>query len=196
VPYKKTSSCIERPRAQARGAAFLEAVVVISALTLGLIALVYIRDLYVKDLGAARLGRAAVLAHSMAGCKGNEPSSWLGRDANGYVVQGGGQAQESAHGKDDNQPAPSSAKASGLLQRSGSTSSDGKGLLNPITDATLTGQAQATGRAGGRETRSHTIFSGEVRTTSYVSCGDEVKDGDFDRVMGVMKDEISTLFGK
>jgi hypothetical protein len=40
------------------------------------------------------------------------------------------------------------------------------------------------------------VFSGRVRARSFVSCGDEVKDGDFDRVLGVLKDDISNLLRK
>jgi hypothetical protein len=204
MPCKKTSSSIEPrlrrgARSATRGAVFLEAIVVISALTLGLIALVYVRDLYVKQLGASRLTRAAVIAHSMAGCKTNQPRDWLGKDLAEYTTQGVNQDQQSARGK-DNGGAPAgagdSAKASSLLQRSGATSSDGKGLLNPITEAEFAGQAKATGKEGALTGRSQTVFSGRVRAKSFVSCGDEVKDGDFDRVMGVMKDEISNLLGK
>jgi len=205
MPCKKTSLSTERSaqRAQrrvrrARGAVFLEAVVVISALTLGLIALVYVRDLYVKQLAVSRLARAAVIAHSMAGCKTNQVRDWLGKDLAEYTPTGENRDSQSARGKDNGtaSAAGDSGKASNLLQRSGATSSDGKGLLNPITDAELGGRATATERQGANVRTSRTVFSGRVRATSFVSCGDEVKDGDFDRVMGVMKDEISSLLGK
>jgi hypothetical protein len=201
MPCKKTSSFIEQPRrlvgrSSARGAVFLEATVVISALTLGLIALAYVRDLYVQQLSVSRLARAAVIAHSMAGCKGNQARQWLAKDLADYTIEGTNQDRQSARGKDDG-PATSggnSVKASNLVQRSGATSSDGKGLLNPITDAEFAGRAKATGKDGNGRTRG--VFSGRVRAKSFVSCGDEVKDGDFDRVLGVMKDEISSLLHK
>jgi hypothetical protein len=201
MPCKKTSSFIERQRhwvgrGFARGAVFLEATVVISALTLGLIALAYVRDLYVRQLSVSRLARAAVIAHSMAGCKSNQTREWLAKDLADYTIEGANQDRQSAHGKDDGgaTSGANSAKASNLVQRSGATSSDGKGLLNPITDAELAGRAKATAKDGNGRRRS--VFSGRVRAKSFVSCGDEVKDGDFDRVLGVMKDEISTLLGK
>jgi hypothetical protein len=203
MPCTKTSSSIEprrlfAARSGARGAVFLEAVVVISALTLGLLALAYVRDLYVAQMDVARLTRAAVIAHSMAGCKSNQPRDWLGKDLGQYTTQGANQDRQSARGKDDGGAASgaNSAKANNLLQRSGSTSSDGQGLLNPITDAEFGGQAKVTGKEGGRTSRTQSVFLGRVRARSFVSCGDEVKDGDFDRVLGVMKDEISSLLGK
>jgi hypothetical protein len=203
MPYKKTSSSTEprlrnAARADERGAVFLEAIVVISALTLGLIALTYVLDLYVKQMAVARLTRAAVIAHSMAGCKGNQPREWLGKDLSNYTTQGANQDRQSARGRDNGGAASgaNSARARNLVQRSGATSSDGQGMLNPITDAEFGGLAKASGREGGPTSRNQTVFSGRVRARSFVSCGDEVKDGDFDRVMGVMKDEISNLLGK
>ena len=203
MPYKKTSSFTETRarlahRRATRGAVFLEAAVVISALTLGLIALAYVRDLYVQQLTVSRLARASVIAHSMAGCKTNQPREWLGKDLAGFSDEGSNKDQQSAAGKDNGgaSEAASSAKARKFVQRSGATSSDGKGLLNPITDAQFAGRAKATAKAGGRSSRTQTVFSGRVRAKSFVSCGDEVKDGDFDRVLGVMKDELSNLLGK
>ena len=200
---KMTSSFIEPrglqvARCHARGAVFLEAAVVISALTLGLLVLSYVRALYVEQMAVSRLARAAVIAHSMAGCKSNQPREWLGRDLAEYTMQGESRDSQPAQGKDNGgaATAPSSAKANNLVQRSGATSSDGKGLLNPITDAELAGLAQATAKEGGRSSRTRTVFAGRVRAKSFVSCGDEVKDGDFDRVLGVMRDEISSLFSK
>ncbi|HKO46846.1 MAG TPA: hypothetical protein VJV79_03945 [Polyangiaceae bacterium] len=199
MPYKETSSFIEfrlqaaGGRRRSRGAVFLEAAVVISALTFGLIALVYVRNLYVVQLGASRLSRAAVIAHSMAGCEGNQPRDWLARDVGDYTTQGANRDRQSARGgaaaRGTNSP-----KARDLLQRSGATSSDGEGLLNPITQAEFGGQAKASGREG--VSRSQTVFRGQVSARSFVSCGDEVKDGDFDRIMEVLQDEISNLFGR
>jgi hypothetical protein len=194
VPYNKMSSCTERRRAQ-RGAIFVEAVIVISTLTLCLLGLCYVRDLYVRQLGVSRLARAAVIAHSMAGCKGELARDWLREDVGRYELHEPNQEQQAAHGKDSAAApaaAPAGSHAGGLLQRAGGTSSDGKGVLNPITDAELSGQARASDRPllnGGRAE----LFSGKVRARSYVSCGDEVKDGDFDRIFGVLKDDIGNL---
>src|SRR3954467_10719871 len=125
MPSKKTSSFIERyqrraaRRAGRRGAGFVEAVVVISTLTLGLVALMYVRDLYVKQLGAARLTRAAVIAHSMAGCKTNQPRDWLAKDLDGYTTGGTTQDQQSARGRENGSTASGTgtAKADKLVQR-------------------------------------------------------------------------------
>lgn len=195
MPCKKTSLCID-PRRRQRGAIFVEAVVVISALTLCLLALCYVRDLYVRELGVSRLARAAVIAHSMTGCKTELPRDWLARDLGKYELHDPNQEQQTARGKDSASapaPTPRTSRAGGMLQRAGGTSSDGTGVLNPITDTQVDGQAQISSRAvkGGRAA----VFSGRVRATSYVSCGDEVRDEDFDGIFGVLKDDISSLLG-
>jgi hypothetical protein len=144
------------------------------------------------------LTRAAVIAHSMAGCKTNEPRDWLGRDLAEYALRGTSQDQQSARGKDggNETSSESSPKARNLLQRSGATSDDGEGLLNPITDAALSGQAKTTNGRAAALSRGPAVFAGTVHAKSFVSCGDEVKDGDFDRILGVVKDDISNLLGR
>jgi hypothetical protein len=195
MPYNKTSSFTDRKRAQ-RGAIFVEAVVVISAFSLCLLAACYLRNLYVRELGVARLARAAVIAHSMAGCKGELPRDWLGKDIGNYELHEPNQDQQTAHGKDSataSASTPANSRAGGVLQRAGGTSSDGKGMLNPITDTELDGQARVSAETvSGRPAP---VFSGKVRSKSYVSCGDEVRDGDFDRILGVLKDDIGNLLG-
>jgi len=198
--FKKTSSytdvCRERRvRRVARGAVFVEAVIVIAALTLGLITLCYVRELYVTELGVSRLARASVIAHSMAGCKANLPQEWVGRDLANFASKGPNQDPASARGKDNTAKVDAAdPRADNLVQKAGGTSGDGQGLLNPITNSEFSGTARASVSAGGGA-RAKSRFVGQLRAKSYVSCGDEVKDGDFDRVLGVMKDELSTLFG-
>lgn len=175
----------------------MEAVVVISALTLCLLGLCYVRDLYLRQLAVSRLARAAVIAHSMAGCKGELPRDWLGKDIGRYGIADPSQDSQTARGKDSGATptsAASGSRAGGILQRAGGTSSDGKGVLNPITDTELDGRARVSLRATQRS-RASDLFSGKVRSRSYVSCGDEVKDGDFDRIFGVLKDDIGNLLG-
>jgi len=197
--FNKTSSFTDagarHVRRATRGAVFVEAVIVIAALTLGLIALCYVRELYVTELGVSRLARASVIAHSMAGCKANLPQDWVARDLANFSSKSPTQDPASAPGKDSAAKVdPANPRARNLVQKAGGTSSDGQGLLNPITNSEFFGTARASASAGGGA-RTKTRFSGQLRAKSYVSCGDEVKDGDFDRVLGVMKDELSTLFG-
>jgi hypothetical protein len=183
-----------RRRARARAAVFVEAVVVISTLSLCFGALIYFRDLYLRQLSTARLARSAALAHALGACKSNSPEQWLGRDLSDYrsltprqqrqPVRGG--AGRGAGGRGDG------GRASRLFAGSGSATSDGEGLLNPITDADVSGRAQL---RGGGPTRRGLSFQGEARSQSFVSCGEEVKNGDYDQLIPMIRDEASALFG-
>lgn len=184
-------------RSRARGAVFVESLIVISALSLGLVGLVFMRDAYGKRLGVLRLARASVIAHSMAGCKANQPSAWIGPDLQRYSASDaepeattarGAQTQTTTSSDDDG------GRSKRLLDKSGTTSSDGEGLLNPIASSDFAGHARvqvADGAALGRE---HTVFESSPRSRSFVTCGDEVKDGDYDKVLEMVKDEAQALF--
>jgi hypothetical protein len=186
-----------RGRAGARGAVFVEAIIVISALSLGLVGLVFMRDAYERRLGALRLARASVLAHSMAGCKANQPSAWVGPDLGRYAAAESEPQRNTARG-----PQASSATASAddggrskrLLDKSGTTSSDGEGLLNPIASADFSGHASVRVADGAALARKRTVFEARPRSRSFVTCGDEVKDGDYDKVLEMVKDEARALF--
>jgi hypothetical protein len=181
-----------RIRARRRGAVFVESLIVISALALGLSGLVYFRDLYLRQLSAMRLARGAALAHALAGCKGNPPARWIGRDLADYRSSGAGADRQSARGSSSKTVAGGDGgRAARLFGSSGSATSDGEGLLNPITDAEVSATARVRGQ---REGRAATLFEGQARSRSFVSCADEVRDGDFDQLLPVIRDEAAALF--
>jgi hypothetical protein len=193
-PYSKRR--VER-RSGMRGAVFVESIIVISALSLGLVGLVFMRDAYEKRLGVLRLARGAVIAHSMAGCKANQPSAWVGPDLGRYTTSDpepqattarGPQAQGSTSSADDG------GRAKRLLDKSGTTSSDGEGLLNPIASSDFAGHARVQVADGAQLGRKRTAFETAPRSRSFVTCGDEVKDGDYDKVLEMVKDEAQALF--
>jgi hypothetical protein len=187
-------ACRFRSRARRRGAALVESLIVISALTLGLSGLIYFRDLYLRQLSAMRLARGAALAHALAGCKDNSPASWIGRDLADYRASVAGADRQSARGSGSSKPLAGGdgGRAARLFGGSGSATSDGEGLLNPISDADVSGTARVRGQRAGRAA---TLFQGQARSRSYVSCGEEVKDGDFDQLLPVIRDEAAALFG-
>lgn len=184
-------------RARRRGAVFVEAVIVISALTLGLTGIVFFRDSYQKRLGVLRLGRASAIAHAMTGCKANPPREWIGPDLGSYSTTEPKQDSESAPGSSSQSGATTSDDDGGrskrLLNKSGTTTSDGEGLLNPITTSEFAGKSRVVandGSLGGKRT----LFEAHPRSRSFVTCGDEVKDGDYDQVLAMIKDEAQALF--
>ena len=130
-----------RGRALERGAAMVEAVIVISMLILGLMGLMFFRYFYVKELMAARLARASTLAYAMSGCDdGKRPKDWIGiKDRIDLTVSAPDADSQPAAGKDVNQPATSSnSDANGFLSGLGLTG-DGRGVLNPITKTGVSG---------------------------------------------------------
>jgi hypothetical protein len=176
---------------------FVESLSVISALSLGLVGLVFMRDAYGKRLGVLRLARASVIAHSMAGCKANPPSDWVGPDLQRYSASDtepeattarGARTQPQTSGDDDG------GRSKRLLDKSGTTSSDGEGLLNPIASSDFAGHARVQVAEGAALGREHTVFESSPRSRSFVTCGDEVKDGDYDKVLEMVKDEARALF--
>lgn len=176
-------------RRRARAAVFVEALVVISTLSLCFAALVYLRDLYLRQLSAASLARSAALAHALGACKSNAPEQWLGRDLAGYrshtprqqrqPVRGGAGRGAGVRGD--------GGRAARLFASSGAATSDGEGLLNPVTDADVSGQAALRGQG--------VVFQGQARSRSFVSCGEEVRDGDYDQLLPMIRDEAAALFG-
>ena len=183
-----------------RGAAIIEALFVCSIFILGLLGMVYFRGLYLKKLGAQRMARAAVIAHSMVGCKDNQPRAWLARDGNGYRVLGAPPTRTPAINAKTNESYANSDTSSnslapgllGKLGKSSGTTSDGKGMLNPITDAHLAGDVEVSNRSGVLS-KDGTSFRGEVGSQSFVSCGDEVKRGDYGSIIEMIKDELQSL---
>jgi len=187
-----------------RGAAFVEALIVISALTLGLVGLSFFREVYVRQLVAMRLARASVIAHALAACKANEPKQWVGRDLDVYTSDAPGAERETARGVAPHASAPPAAaspsggpdraRAARLIGSSGAGTSDGEGLLNPIATygfSRVTGQGTRTREPSGAKPS----FSQRVGSRSYVSCGEEVKAGQYDQIIPMIRDEAQTLFG-
>jgi hypothetical protein len=184
-------------RARTRGAVLVESIVVISALTLGLTGIVFFRDSYQKRLSVLRLARASAIAHSMAGCQANQAGAWLGPDVGQFQTSEPQQERESAPGP-KSQPATNGGanddgRSQRLLNKSGGTTSDGEGLLNPIASTDFAGHSRVSAGDGVRGGK-HTTFEAHPKSRSFVTCGDEVKDGDYNKVLEMIKEEAQALF--
>ncbi len=180
---------IARRRARARGAIFVEALVVISALSLCFAGLVYFRQLYLRQLSSAQLARGAALAHALAACKSNAPEAWLGRDLADHRSLTPARERQPARGGSGRGGSlrGDGGRAARLFGGSGAATSDGEGLLNPITTADVSGQALLRGQG--------VLYQGEARSRSFVSCGEEVKQGDYEQLVPMIRDEAAALFG-
>src|SRR5688572_19445971 len=178
-----TSGRTRPARRSERGAVFVEAILVISVLTLGLTGIVFFRELYEKRLGVMRLARASAVAHSMVGCVANQHRDWVGRDLGRYETTDPQRQGQPARPRNSSGAATAAADDGGrttrLLGNTGATGSDGEGLLNPITSTGLSGQSRV-GAGSALSTARRSGFEARVQSQSFVTCGEEIKESDYD----------------
>jgi hypothetical protein len=185
-------------RRNERGAILVEATVVISLLTLGLLGLAFFRDYYINQIKVSRLARAAVLAHSMVGCEDSH-KEWIGKDLSTF--SGFEPSQQSQTAAGDLGPSQSYAagadappEASGFLGQVAGTTNDGEGLLNPITTSRIGGLVRAT-NASSPEPGERRTFEAQVISGSHVTCGDRVRKRNYSEILDMTKDQIMMLMG-
>src|SRR5437763_62212 len=90
-----------KTRRNQRGAAMVEAIVIISVFILFLLGTVYFKNLYQQKLHVLRLGRASTLAYSMAAC-GIPPTQPIQKDL--YGANGSATNANNPIGTDSNAP--------------------------------------------------------------------------------------------
>jgi len=182
----------ERNRGRERGAALVESLILTSALCLGLLGLVYFRELYTTQLRVQRLARASAIAHSMAACTANSPEQWLDLDLDVYQSNTPLQDQMPAAGSARTRARPQNPaearRARRFVESSGTGTSSGEGLLNPVTTTDVSGAVSASG--------ADSEFVGEGRGRSFVGCGDAVKQHRYPDLVSKMAEEFSALFGE
>jgi len=167
-----------------RGAILVEAAIVVSTFVLLMLGLVFFRHLYVGKEKMSRLARGAAIAHSMGGCKHNDPRTWLGPDLGDYDPSGSSSQEETAP-SDKNTNPQGSPEATNITDKM-KDMNGGSGFLNPIFTAVAAGEVSvSTSRSTvGRRT----VFQKELRPKSYVTCGDEVRGRDYGEVIGYVKE--------
>lgn len=183
-----------RGPARERGAAMVEAAVVISMLILGLMGLMFFRSYYVKELTASRLARASILAYSMSGCDGQVPKDWIGIKERIDLTVSVPDAPDSqpATGQNQNQAATTSdSGANGFLDGLGLTG-DGRGVLNPITNSKIDGKVTLNSKPGLLSPKK-TVFKSDVRARSFVTCGEKPKEGDVGTLVGDLMGKLKGL---
>jgi len=175
-----------------RGAALVEALILMSALVTGLLGLIYFRDLYITELRVLRLARASAVAHSMAACTANSPELWLDLDLQVYQSNTPLQDQMPASGSARSRARPTNAReaqrARRFVESSGAGTSSGEGLLNPVSTSDVSGAVSASG--------GDTAFEGKGRALSYVGCGDAVKQHRYPDLVSKLTEELTSLFGE
>jgi hypothetical protein len=166
-------------RTTERGAAMVEAIVVISLMIVFYVGINYFHGIYEQALVSQQLSRSASIAYGMVGCPAGEPATWgLQTDVSGFAPQWGDYARRTnvtladnrdlgsiAIGDDKNQPITNALNAMGLTG----------GTLDMVR-TTGKSKTTASGRLG---------FSGKAVSTSYSSCSDfpQVGIGDPDQIV-------------
>lgn len=155
-----------RRRSFARGAVFVEALIVLSVFILFFLGIVYFRELYVGKMTTQRLARAGAVAHAMSACKSDLGGLLRADLPKGFELRGG-------TAKDGSSPFFSASGDFGT-DNLFSNVADGFGgtALNEMTTVTVSGTAGAKTRSGplGKKTG----FESTVSSSSYVSCGDQL----------------------
>lgn len=188
---------LRRRRGRQRAAIMVEAVIVISLLSLGLMGLVFFKELYIHQLQAQRLARASIIAHGMGGCEANYPEDWLGPDLGAQDSGIPSRSSSVADGStDDGRPSAatpdtgSESRAGGFMDGLGQTTSDGKGFLNEMVATELSGQVTV-----GTSDPESRPFTAAIRARAHTSCGDPViRDTSVWDAFGRVKDIMGDLF--
>lgn len=187
-----TTTPISSRRRQERGAAFVEALIVISFLILSFFGLIFFREFYMTELLAMRTARAGVLAYAEIGCEDDvlTPGSWLDQDI-GTLIAG-----QPTKGEDDAVPeqqpkdergAPVAAQTQGnestevmsrVNGKANGLSSGGDGILNVTASSEFSGEVWV-----GTQDRSllssgekKTVFEKTATSMSILSCTDPPRD--------------------
>jgi hypothetical protein len=175
----------------------VEAAIVISMLILGLMGLMFFKTLYLKELSAMRLARSSALAYSMTGCQDNvqQPKDWIGRkDLTTLTVRNPDHNKQPATGKEQNEAAKSNGNdkgfASSALGKTGILTDDGKGVLNPIVTTDLSGKVSLDKK---EIIQKKTVFKSDVRSRSWVSCGEKQREGNVGETLSLIKDDLGKL---
>jgi hypothetical protein len=167
-----------------RGAVFVEAIIVVSFFTLIFVGLVYFRTFYLTQLKVMRLARASSIAYTMGACTANDPAAWASSDIKGST-QSTGQTKTTSPTSQSTATQGSPEAQAIMKDLPGGGNDDG--IMNPIGNVGLSEVVRA-----GMKTalRTSNWFESTPRATSYVSCGDKVRDGSFDEVLGYVKDHF------
>jgi len=179
-----------RGRKRQRGAAFVEAIIVICSFVLFMIGLIFFFNLYTRKIQVMRAARAATLAYAMGGCEGNAPGQWGAGDLpKGSSAPAPGKSDEnlSTTPKGVAGGNEGADKAKSIVNSLPGTGTDDS-ILNPVGKVglgmTVTTQSKPNPLASGLG------FTKSIASNSYATCNDKVRNGDF----GEIVDYVTKLF--
>lgn len=186
-----------RRRVDARGAAFIEALIVVSFMVLALAGMMYFKMFYMKQLWAMRLARASAIAYSMGACQTdvNKPDDWLGDDIRALSSGVPEKNEEEATDPSGDAAFDENNEDSGQFsEKTPGVASEGTGIVNEMVVTSFSGEARVTEPPSGLfETESKDVFKGEVRSRSHVSCSDQVRDGGIEGLIQEIIEMVKAL---
>jgi len=175
-------------RRRQRGAAFVEALIIVCSFVLFTIGLVFFFNLYTKKLRVARLARASAMAYAMGGCQANSPTDWVKVDLPSGSTSSPGQEnnkQSTRESRGVQGGTEGGDKAKSIVSSLPGTGDDNN-ILNPVGSVgmsmSVTTESKPSPLAAG------TGFTQVARSTSHVTCNDKVRDGDFNEIVGYVTD--------
>lgn len=149
-----------KKRNAARGAIFVESIIVISFFTLCFLGTMFFRELYVKKARAQRLARASAMSYAESACSG-DPKAGLDKDLPPNQPPPAGSAGQPLGNAPGGDPTANDA-----IGKFDNTSHGGP--FDPITAITVQTTAEAsTQKSVGAPKQG---FKSTVTSTSYVSC--------------------------
>ncbi|MBX3193154.1 MAG: hypothetical protein KF819_39585 [Labilithrix sp.] len=174
---------MQRARARARGAVFVESIVVVSFFTLCFLGVVYFRELYLAKMRVQRLARASAMAHALSECRG-DPRAGLEGELPAKPIEGSVErGQSRTSGTND--------KIAGDALDKFERSRDGA-PLHEITSIRLTTRAEAMTRPD--PTSKPQGFESDVSSTSFVTCADPVSDDQYAEIVPRMVGVFDSFF--
>jgi hypothetical protein len=164
----------------------VEAAIVIASFVLFFMAIVYFRKFYTKQIRVGRLARASTIAYSMGACEAKDPGEWARPDISQSTTQATASTAKTPVAKKNGSTSPGteSKEASGILSQIPGAGSDDS-FLNPIGHLGLSTEANSSDKPGKG-------FKGTAASTSFVSCGDKVREGQY----GELVDMVTSVFKK
>jgi hypothetical protein len=163
----------------------VEAAIVIASFVLFFMAIVYFRKFYTKQIRVGRLARASTIAYSMGACEAKDPGEWARPDISPSTTQATANTAKTPVAKNGSTaPGTNSNEASSILNQVPGAGSDDS-FLNPIGHLGLSTEARSSDKPGKG-------FKGTAASTSFVSCGDKVREGQYDELV----DMVTSAFPK
>lgn len=181
-PRKRRRAGARGRRRHARGVVFVEAAIVVTTMMLFFLAIIFFRNYFERKISTAHLARGAAIAYSMGGCENNDPTAWAARDLGSKTPS----SRSDNNPVEKNAPLPSGEgedKAAGIMRALPATGTDDS-FLNPVARIGLETRSSVTTRDGLLGPRRG--FERSVTARSHVSCGDVVRDGDFEEMVDVV----------